>query len=351
MQTFLLRIALAACFFVISIKPCVSLEIPGQASGINSALLAYEEGYRLYRNGDLWGAERRFQEALQHEPNLLKAHYWLGKVYRELGMLKESVFHWEEVLRLQSLIKKRRLALALENNEYPAEHQIVSTRVRQREGEEAFRKGRALLEEGHWEGAIVELKNAVEKYPSQPEFLKLLARLLWDQSDLQGSARVYSDLLEVRGIPRELALEAIDRLILVGSLQQARRGLQALLVQTPQDSEVRTRLAKLEITQAPPPAAAGTVVRVMRGQVVLDIGLENGLKLADEYRLRFRSFRPGDPVTNLQTGKTIGRSLDRISANLMVTKVFARSCWALVQQEFGMGVKEGDLIEVQADRK
>lgn len=326
---------------------------PGGAvpRSFDSPLLAYEDGYRLYRSGDLWGAERRLQEALQLEPNLLKAHYWLGKVYRELGMLKESLFHWEEVLRLQDLIKQRRRALTLENNEYPAESQFVATKARKKVAEEAFRKGRGLLEQGHWDGAAVELKTAVENYPAHPEYLKVLARLLWDRSDLQGSARAYADLLDIRALPREAALEAIDRLIQVGDLPPARRGLLRLLEKNPEDPQLRDRLASMEKAEDASPVAVGTVVRILRGQAVLDIGLENGLKLADEYKLRFRAFRAGDPVTDPRTGRTIGRTPDQISANLLVTKVFARSCWVIVQQEFGSGVKAGDLVEIQANRR
>ncbi len=318
---------------------------------LDTALVAYEDGYRLYREGNLRGAERRLQEALQHEPNLLKAHYWLGKVYRELGQLRESIFHWEEVIRLQNLIRQRRLALAVQDNEYPAESQIVATRDRQRRAEEAWRKGRGLLEQGHWSGALAELKTAVDLYPGHPEYLKLLARVLWDQADLQGAARRYGDLLSLPGLPRETALEAIDRLLMVGARLPARRGLLALLERFPDDADLQQRLDSLE--QAPPekPVAAGRVVRVQRGQALVDLGLENGLKLADEYTLRFRAFRTGEPVTDPRTGRPLGRAPDRTSGELLVTKVLSRSSWVLIQREFDRGVREGDLVEVQAGRR
>ncbi|RCK77244.1 MAG: hypothetical protein OZSIB_3055 [Candidatus Ozemobacter sibiricus] len=318
---------------------------------LDSALIAYEDGYRLYREGNLRAAERRLQEALQHEPNLLKAHYWLGKVYRELGQLKESIFHWEEVIRLQNLIRQRRLALSIQDNEYPAERQIVATRDRQRRAEEAWRKGRGLLEQGHWAGALAELKTAVDLYPGHPEYVKLLARLLWDQGDLQAAARQYGDLLHLPGLPRETALEAIDRLLMVGARLPARRGLRMLLQQFPGDPDLQQRLDAIELATHEEPAAAGRVIRVQRGQAIVDLGLENGLKLADEYTLRLRAFRTGEPVTDPRTGRPLGRAPDRTSGELLVTKVLSRSSWVLIQREFDRGVQEGDLVEVQAGRR
>ncbi|NLI78979.1 MAG: hypothetical protein GX442_21375 [Candidatus Riflebacteria bacterium] len=349
-----LALGLGLCWLLLAAGPVAAVPHPtagDEGRGVDSALLAYEDGYRRYRTGDLWKAERRLREALQLEPNLLKAHYWLGKVYRELGMLKESVFHWEEVLRLQALIKQRRLALSLQHNEYPAESQIVATRDRQHQAEEAFRKGRGLLEQGHWDGALVELKNAVALYPGHSDYLKLLARALWDQADLQGSGRFYGDLLDLPGLPRELGLEAVDRLAMIGARQVARRGLQRLLETWPGDPELTARLAALDQTAPATPVSAGRVVRVLRGQAVVNVGLEDGLKLADEYRLRFRAFRSGDEVTDPATGRVIGRTPDQACGDLLVTKVLSRSSWVLIQREFGGGVKEGDLVEVQAGRR
>jgi hypothetical protein len=85
--------------------------------------------------------------------------------------------------------------------------------------------------------------------------------------------------------------------------------------------------------------------------VVLDFGMEQGLKLADEYTLGLRVFRPGEAISHPETGAEIGRIPDEICGNILITKVFKDSCWALVQQEFGRGIKAGDYIEIKGPIK
>ncbi len=315
--------------------------------GPDRAIGQYELGFREYRAGHFREAEGHFQAALAAEPNLLKAHYWLGKIYREKGMLQEALFHWEEVLRLQRLIQDRRTALKFRDNEYPAEEQILAVRERREQAEKSFEKGRRLLAEGHWEGAASELKTAVQLYPANPEYLKLLARLLWDKGNSQGSARIYSDLLETRAVSKEVALEGTDRLAEAGWETAAVSALRDLESRFPGDSAILVRLEHLRRKGPPGTVSMGKVVSKRLGTVVLDFGLDSGLKLADEYNLRLRAFRPGDPIIDSTTGRTLGRAPDRTTAELLVTKVFAESCWALIRREFGSGAKEGDLIEIQ----
>lgn len=317
-----------------------------------NALTAYEEGYRHYRAGRFNDAMRCFQEALKREPNLMKAHYWLGKLYREMGRLREADFHWEEVLRLQKLVRERREALSIQTNEYPALSQLKQTRRRQEEAEESFQEGKHLLKEGHWEGAVACIKKAVELYPANPEYQKLLARLLWDRNDHQGSAKAYIDMLDLhRDIDRDLVDEATGRLVKAGWHKEAVRILREATGRFSGDTILQQRLSALADRGDAKPVSSGTVIDRSRGLVILDIGLESGLTLADEYTLKLRSFRPGEAITAPKTGRVIGRHPDTVTADLLVTKVFARSCWALIRQDHERGVKAGDLIEVQSGER
>lgn len=343
-------VAMASC--ANAAEPVHPMEPPGihDAAAISgNALTSYEAGYRHYRAGRFTEAAKCFQESLKREPNLIKAHYWLGKLYREMGKLREADFHWEEVLRLQRLIKERREALSLQTNEYPALSQLKLTRKRQEEAEEAFQSGKHLLKEGHWEGAVAGIKKAVELYPANPDYQKMLARLLWDRNDFQGSAKAYIDMLDLhRELDRDLVNEATERLVKAGWHKEAVRILREAAKRFPGDTELESRLAMVSDRGDAKPVSAGTVVDRSRGQVILDIGLESGLTLADEYTLKLHSFRSGEAITDPKTGRIIGRRPDTVTADLLVTKVFARSCWALIRQEHGSGVKAGDLIEVQS---
>ncbi|HOT28233.1 MAG TPA: tetratricopeptide repeat protein [Candidatus Ozemobacteraceae bacterium] len=345
----------AACCAADAVEPAHPLEPRGlhEAAAISeNALTAYENGYRHYRAGRFSDAMRCFQEALKREPNLLKAHYWLGKVYREMGRLREADFHWEEVLRLQKLVRERREALSVQTNEYPALSQLKQTRKREEEAEESFQEGKHLLKEGHWEGAVACIKKAVGLYPANPDYQKLLARLLWDRNDRQASAKTYVDMLDLhRDTDRDLVEEATDRLVKAGWHKEAARILREATRRFSGDAVFQQRLSSIEDRGDAKPVSSGTVIDRSRGLAILDIGLESGLTLADEYTLKLRSFRPGESITDPKTGRVIGRHPDTVTADLLVTKVFARSCWALIRQDHGRGVKAGDLIEVQSGER
>ncbi|MBF0498950.1 MAG: tetratricopeptide repeat protein [Candidatus Riflebacteria bacterium] len=319
-------------------------------SVFDQAMDSYEEGYRRYLRGDFPEAERFWKHALELEPNMIKAHYWLGKLYREMGRLGDSLSHWEEAIRLTNLIGDRRKALQTENNEYPAFDQIKITKERERKAAESFMLGRNFLYEGQWNAAIAEFKEAVTAYPANSEYLLMLARVSKDGGDGTGSRKAYSRLLELPDVSHEFQLEAIDSLIAGNDIEPAARALRGMLKTNPMDEDVRRRLAPLEREAPSSVAAAGRVLSRLDRQIVLDLGLDRGLKLADEYSLGLRSFRPGDPVIDPNTGKVLGRLPDTISGELLVTKVFARSAWALIRKQFGSGVKVGDLVEI-ADGK
>lgn len=315
-------------------------------SVFDQAMDAYEEGYRQYRRGNFLEAERYWKRAIELEPNFLKAHYWLGKLYREMGRLGESITHWEEVLRLKDLIGDRRKALQIENNEYPALDQIKETQERERKAADSFTKGRQFLQDGHWDAAIAEIKAAVAEYPANSEYLLLLARVSKDRGDGGGSRKAYRRLLEISSISRDTHFEAIDALISGGENALAANALREMLKQKPDDEEARRRLSPLEREAPATITSAGKILSRLDRQVVLDMGLDRGLKLADEYSLGLRSFRPGDPVVDPGSGKILGRLPDTISGELVVTKVFAKSAWALIRKQFDSGVKVGDLIEI-----
>jgi tetratricopeptide (TPR) repeat protein len=317
-------------------------------SQYDAALRAYEEGYTHYRWGRFTQAETKLKEALSREPNLIKAHYWLGKVYREMGKLKEAIFHAEQVLHLTRLINERRQALSLENNEYPALSQIQLMKDREKNAEDAYERGRHFLETGHWDAAVAEFKAAATYYPGNSIYLLQVARILWDRHDSQGSSKYYATFLDLLPTDHREILEAIDRMIAAGNIRQAAIFLRREQGRFPKETAFQTRLDQLGPGDADVPAGIGKVIQRASGQVILDLGLEHGLKLADEYNLGFRTFRPGDPVRSADAKRTIGRFPDEVSGHLLLTKVFARSCWALVQEEFGKGIKVGDLVEIKS---
>lgn len=313
----------------------------------DQAISAYESGYEYYRRGLFRKAEDSLLEALKLEPNLIKAHYWLGKLYRETGQLESAIFHWEEVERLNQLIKDRRLALSIRNNEYPARAQTLRAIKLRVDAKKVFEKGIYLLDKGHWDGAEVELREAVRLYPANHKYLITLARLLWDKEEKSASVKFYRDLLSLRDVSYQEFLEGIDRMFKADMR----------FVAAPIILENKNRFAGLpEFDQIcksfardsqPDIVAAGKVVDRLSGQVVVNIGMKDGIGLSDEYSLKLRAFKPGKPISDPDTGKIIGRAPDEPTADLMITKVNRQSSWALIRREMGPGVKAGDLIEIK----
>jgi tetratricopeptide (TPR) repeat protein len=306
----------------------------------DQAINAYEQGYAFYRKGLFPAAEQKLIEAIKHEPNLIKAHYWLGKLYKETGRLESAIFHWEEVERLNNLIHDRRIALSIQNNEYPARAQILRIINQRALAKEKFAKGIYLLDKGHWNGAEVELREAVKLFPANHKFLLTLARVLWDKDEKSASVKFYRDLLNLSDVSFKDFAEGINRMMEIDMAYIAAPIVSAKkekFARIPEFADICKYFAGKEKTDI---VAAGKVVKRMDGQVIINMGMNKGIGLKDEYSLKLRAFAPGEPITDPDTRKIIGRSP-------MITKVNRQSSWALIRREMGSGVKAGDLIEIK----
>lgn len=310
-------------------------------------LRKYEEGYRLYRSGRLNEAERSLKEALRLEPNLLKAHYWLGKVYTELGRLDDAIAHWKQVEVIEELIERRRRALVAVNNEYPAIEQTQSIDVRRQRAREAFEKGQYFLRAGHWNAAEAKFDKAVHFYSGNIQYLLASARLLIDNNKILKGIKRYNQLLMQPEVSYEHFVEGIELMIKHDTMYL----VEPLIVKhrnrfdnKPGFIEV---LDMFKDDTEPERTGAGVVVERRDGQVVINIGVSNGFSVSDEYSLNLRAFKAGEKIYDPVTRKVIGFTEDTRTADLLVTKVSRNSSWALVRREFGRGVKAGDLIEIK----
>lgn len=313
----------------------------------DKALTAYEQGYNSYKEGKFDKAREFFITALKHEPNLVKAHYWLGKLYREAGELESAIFHWEEVERLNRLINFRRTALKVQNNEYPAHKQILKTIKSRNEAKEHFEKGLYLLDKGHWDGAEVEVREAVRLYPGNKQYIRTLARILWDKKEVSASIKFYRTLLSIYNVSYQDFQEGIKKMFAADMKYVAAPLVmkhKSRFSKMPGFDRICHNFAEELKTDI---VSAGKIVSKHNGQVVVDIGFEDGINLNDEYSLKLRAFNPGKAIIDPDSGKIIGRTNDRATADLLITKVNRKSSWALIKREMGPGLKAGDLIEIK----
>lgn len=318
---------------------------------LDRALTAYEKGYQHYRYGEFEKSEDSFKEALHFEPNLIKAHYWLGKLYREMGRLDDALFHWEEVERLNKLISDRRNALKIETNEYPDYMQRKKTSETIKKAREHYERAMVLLDDGHWDGAEIEMDEAIKLYPGNAKYVLQMARILWDKEEFQASVKFYRDLLFRREVKYEHFKEGAQRML--------KADMDYVLA--PLVSKHKIRFANepgfqelvdhfVVKDKALEPVAAGKIIRRMDGQVILNIGMDEGLNLADEFRLNLRAYRQGEKLKDPDDGRELGYCPDRPVADLLLTKVYKNTSWALIRKEFGTGLKAGDLIEFKKTR-
>lgn len=353
-NVFLLFITLiiASTFFMEKVN--ASLKQPEFISTVESsdrALVAYENGYKYYRYGDFEKSEDSFKEALYFEPNLVKAHYWLGKLYKEMGKLDDAIFHWEEVERLNKLIKDRRNALKIQNNEYPDYVQRQKTSKTIKDAREHYEKAMTLLDNGHWDGAEIEMNKAVSLYPGNAKYVLQMARLLWDKEEYQASIKFYRDLLQNREVKFEHFKEGAQRMLQTGMdyvlapLVSKHKGR---FSNKEEYQEIASHfIVEKELLE---PVAAGKVIQKMNGQAIISLGMNDGLSLSDEYRLSIKAYRRGARLKDPDNGKELGFGPDRAVADLLLTKVYKNTSWALIRKEFGTGLKAGDLIEFKKAR-
>lgn len=319
--------------------------------GTDAALARYEQGYEYYRQGKFAQSETSLLEALALEPNLLKAHYWLGKLYHEQGRLNDAIHHWEQVQRLNELIAKRRIALTIQDNEYPAMSKLPGTKDQIKKAKAAYERGLKLLNAGHWDGAVAELKQAHSLYPGNYAYLLRLARTLHDVGDLQGSASFYEALLSNHWVALDIFREGINVAFEAGLAYVARPLVLRYAPRFANQPEFMSIKARFEPEVDKSVASLGRVVKKLNGQVILNLGFKEGLKLKDEYALAVKVFRAGEELTDPSTGKYAGRSAELVLGELLITKVNKDNSWALIRREYGEGIKEGDLIEIQKASK
>jgi len=60
----------------------------------------YKNGYEYFLQEKYEMAEQYYKKAIELNPDFEKAHYWLGKVYKQTGAYGQAIEQWKEVLRI-----------------------------------------------------------------------------------------------------------------------------------------------------------------------------------------------------------------------------------------------------------
>jgi tetratricopeptide (TPR) repeat protein len=74
---------------------------PGAAGGAASAGSVFNQGVIAWNAGKIPDAQKLFEQAVQLDPKLAEAHYWLGMANVNQNKLAEAVKYFEEYLKLE----------------------------------------------------------------------------------------------------------------------------------------------------------------------------------------------------------------------------------------------------------
>jgi len=126
----------------------------------------YEKGYIAYKGGSFREAVSYFESSILANPNFKEPHYYLALSYYQLGDLDNSIFQWEEVIRIDSFdnTAKHFLNNCLEEKEYG------------RDTLKHFNAGYDYYLKGEYDKAIEEFNESLDYNPEFEKARKFLSR-------------------------------------------------------------------------------------------------------------------------------------------------------------------------------
>jgi len=126
----------------------------------------YERGYIAYKEGSFREAVSYFKSSILANPNFKEPHYYLALSYYQIGDLDNSIFQWEEVIRIDSFdnTAKHFLNNSLEEKEYGRETLMH------------FNAGYDYYLKGEYDKAIEEFNESLDYNPEFEKARQFLSR-------------------------------------------------------------------------------------------------------------------------------------------------------------------------------
>ncbi len=97
----------------------------------------YKQAYIYFTQENYTKAEELYQKAIELDPDYEDAHYWLGKVYRQIGDYGKALEQWKRVLQINP---QNPYAFSYLLNSYQSTHRVQSN-----QGLDYLREGLNLL--------------------------------------------------------------------------------------------------------------------------------------------------------------------------------------------------------------
>ncbi|HER24871.1 MAG TPA: tetratricopeptide repeat protein [Candidatus Atribacteria bacterium] len=140
-----------------------------------SAYENYEKGYLSYKNGNFKEAITYFKSSIFANPDFKEPHYYLALSYYEIGDLDNSIFQWEEVIRIDSFDNTARHFLnnCLEEKKYGVDTLKY------------FNAGYDYYIKGEYDKAIEEFNRSLDYNPEFEKARQFLSRAYYQLNQME----------------------------------------------------------------------------------------------------------------------------------------------------------------------
>ena len=157
-------------------------------------------GFAVYA-GDIPRGIELMKRAILYDPDNASAHYQLGMVYEQGGMLEESIASYQKASDLNPQLSDawlKRANLYLKAGHQETGDQILAVGLANNPNSPALHLlyGEQLYKEKRFREAISALKRSIELRPQEPEAYIMLARVYFDQNEILQARDIVLDSLD-----------------------------------------------------------------------------------------------------------------------------------------------------------
>lgn len=151
------------------------------------AFAYYRLGYSAYKREDYDTCIQYLEKAARVNPEMIEAHYWLGRVFYETGKLGNSLYSWQRVLEIDSQYPKAGYFLDKVENSIKYGKQAY----------EHYESGYNFYKQKLYESAIYQYHQATKYNNSFSSAYYWLGRINYEQGNYQEAISNWKEVLNL----------------------------------------------------------------------------------------------------------------------------------------------------------
>lgn len=153
----------------------------------NLSFAYYRLGYAAYQREDNDSCILYLQKAVEVNPIMTEAHYWLGRVFYEEGKLNDSLSSWYNVLEIDPHYPRAQYFF----------DKVENSIKYGKEAYEHYESGYNLYEQKLFEKAIYEYRQAVRYNPDFSSAYYWLGRIYYERGNYREAANNWKEVLRL----------------------------------------------------------------------------------------------------------------------------------------------------------